>query len=732
LALVLPWLAPAVAVAQTDSSLSPSKTVAAPAARWHAAIAARSALKDSLPSAGDLLAAVDAELTLGRPDRARTLLQRYQGNDPQFAVRHLAADAASAYASGGFQRAGELYAEAASRSDGRSGAILLARAADAYGHAGNATAAAAAYQRAREGLREISGWLALREAQVTRDTAVAFKLLEQVPPAGRRLVPRVRGEFFALAGDTARAVVVMAGASFDGRAAGLALAAGDSANARQLTYRALRSGDTAISNAGVLLASGPVPPRTPEEFVLLARATRRQSAARAAGFVASAVTLGDSTPRTLLLWGDLLAEAGLHDRAYDVYRRVPKTAGPEAAQAEFSAARTLIRLGRPVGAFAALTAFVNDHPTHVSLPLASFLRADLSPEAGHRELADSLYRVVLARWPEHDYASQARVRLAGRAIIRGDTARALELYRGEVESRGVQQLVARYLLGELAWRKGDTAAAHASWTALARVDSLGYYGSLARGRLGLGLPKIDPPVASRPPAAALTRAMDELDALDEVGFASEAATLVTSLVVDAGEGEAALDLAEALAARGRTTQAIALGWRASRTRTLNDARVLRAIYPWPLRDVLTAEAAEFDLDPYLVAALVRQESSFDIGARSRAGARGLMQVMPGTARQAARRMGLEWSDHLLHVPDANMHVGAAHLSLLLRHYKGDLVLTLAAYNAGRTPVELWRRFPEARDPALFVERIPYAETRGYVRSVLRNLSMYRVLYPPTS
>ena len=728
---MLSWLAPGWVAAQTQSATPHVKPTPPPDARWHAAIAAR-ALKDSQPSAGELLKAVDAELTLGHPDRARILLQRYRGDDPALALRRLAIEAASAFASGAFQRAGELYLEAASGSGGREAGIMSARAGDAFTRAGNAPAAGAAYRAARGGLAEIAGWLALREAQVTGDTAVAFKLLEQAPPAGRRLVPRVRGEFFALVGDTARAVVVMAAAGYDGRAAGLALASGDTANARQLTYRALRAGDTTVANAGVALATGPVPPRAPEEFVLLARATRRQSAARAAGLAARAVTLGDSAPRTLLLWGDLLAEAGLHDRAYDVYRRVRKGGGAESAQAEFSAARTLVRLGRPVAAFAALTAFVNDHPAHVSLPLASFLRADLSPEAGHREQADSLYRAVIARWPEHDYASQARVRLAARAIIRGDTARAVELYRAEVEAGGVQQLVARYLLGEIAFRRGDSATAHASWAALARVDSLGYYGSLARGRLGLGLPSIDAPAASRPPSAAMVRAMEELDALDQVGFTSEATTLVTSLVVDAGEGDDALNLAEALAARGRVSQAINLGWRASRTRTLNDARVLRAIYPWPFRDVLTAEAAEFGLDPYLVAALIRQESNFEISARSRAGARGLMQVMPGTARQAARRMGLDWSDHMLHLPDANMHVGAAHLSALLRNYKGDLVLTLAAYNAGQTPVARWRRFPEARDPALFVERIPYAETRGYVRSVLRNLSMYRVLYPPAS
>jgi soluble lytic murein transglycosylase len=493
----------------------------------------------------------------------------------------------------------------------------------------------------------------------------------------------------------------------------------------------LRSGDTAISNTGVQLASGPLPPALPEEFVALARAVRRQSPTRSASLLSSAVAVGDRSTRTLLLWGDVLTEAGNHERALAAYGSAVASGGPDAAQARFLEGRSLIRLGRPVAAFDTLAKFVKEYPAHLSTPVAAFLMADLRHEAGRREEADSLYRVVMERWPAHEYASQARIRLAGRALLRGDTAAASDLYRAEADARGSQQSIARYLLGELASRKRDTATAQSYWSGLARSDSLGYYGSLARTRLGWKPPVIDSmPTHTR--AADVASSLEQLDLLDEVGFSAEASMLVDWLVIQAGDSDAALDLAEGLAARGRTVQSISLGWRVARVRSMNDPRVLRAIYPWPLRDVVTAEAHEFEIDPYLLAAIIRQESSFDIDARSRAGARGLMQVMPGTARQAARQLGLEWSDHLLRVPDANVHVGAAHLAILLRHYAGNPVPTLAAYNAGLTPVEIWRRFPEAKDPALFVERIPYAETRGYVRSVLRNWTIYRALYPPTS
>jgi soluble lytic murein transglycosylase len=105
-----------------------------------------------------------------------------------------------------------------------------------------------------------------------------------------------------------------------------------------------------------------------------------------------------------------------------------------------------------------------------------------------------------------------------------------------------------------------------------------------------------------------------------------------------------------------------------------------------------------------------------------------MQLMPGTARDIARRSGVEWERKWDQVADANLHLGTTHLSGLLNRY-GSEGPALAAYNAGGRPVAQWLRYPEADDPYRFVERIPYVETRGYVRLVLRNQALYRALYP---
>ena len=100
--------------------------------------------------------------------------------------------------------------------------------------------------------------------------------------------------------------------------------------------------------------------------------------------------------------------------------------------------------------------------------------------------------------------------------------------------------------------------------------------------------------------------------------------------------------------------------------------------------------------------------------------------------EVARKLGVEWDAGLLVVPDANLHLGTTHLASLLERYEGDVIPALAAYNAGATPVRRWLRYPEAKDPVRFVERIPYAETRGYLRTVIRNRSLYRALYPPVT
>jgi soluble lytic murein transglycosylase len=137
------------------------------------------------------------------------------------------------------------------------------------------------------------------------------------------------------------------------------------------------------------------------------------------------------------------------------------------------------------------------------------------------------------------------------------------------------------------------------------------------------------------------------------------------------------------------------------------------------------------VEPALAAALVKQESNFTADAVSPAGARGLMQVMPEvgrslwSSRDAAARGA--WSAERLFDPEVNLALGMRHLRAALRTWPHP-AYALAAYNAGGSRVRRWRAAAGGDDPELFVERIPFEETRDYVRIVLRGRDLYRVLY----
>ncbi len=155
----------------------------------------------------------------------------------------------------------------------------------------------------------------------------------------------------------------------------------------------------------------------------------------------------------------------------------------------------------------------------------------------------------------------------------------------------------------------------------------------------------------------------------------------------------------------------------------------RLAFPMPYRTTLESVSRERDLDPYMVAALIRQESEFNPKAISRAKAYGLTQVLPATGREISRKLGMKaFSTRMLLQPDTNLQLGAYYLRSMLDQFGGKWAETLAAYNAGKSRVLNWRTFSEFEEPAEFVESIPFNETRNYVQIVMRNADLYRRLY----
>ena len=133
----------------------------------------------------------------------------------------------------------------------------------------------------------------------------------------------------------------------------------------------------------------------------------------------------------------------------------------------------------------------------------------------------------------------------------------------------------------------------------------------------------------------------------------------------------------------------------------------------------------------LLLSVARQESNFAPGAKSSAGARGLMQLMPATARAVSRSIKTRFSrSRLTSDPDYNIHLGRAYLAGLIDQYGGSYVLAIAGYNAGPGSVQRWirtlgdPRFDDV-DVVDWIEQIPFSETRNYVQRVLENLQVYR-------
>ncbi|NDY95829.1 transglycosylase SLT domain-containing protein [Wenzhouxiangella limi] len=170
------------------------------------------------------------------------------------------------------------------------------------------------------------------------------------------------------------------------------------------------------------------------------------------------------------------------------------------------------------------------------------------------------------------------------------------------------------------------------------------------------------------------------------------------------------------------------GWHDRAIAALGASGLMRA-YPWrfPLIEIgrVSEHAARREVDPALVYGLMRAESAMQPDALSPAGARGLLQLMPGTAQAVARRHGLPFNGAAdLMDPAINIPLGIAHLGELQRRYEGDWIRVAAAYNAGANAVARWLEERPDSDPDVWLETLPFFETRDYVPRVLAFATIY--------
>ena len=177
-----------------------------------------------------------------------------------------------------------------------------------------------------------------------------------------------------------------------------------------------------------------------------------------------------------------------------------------------------------------------------------------------------------------------------------------------------------------------------------------------------------------------------------------------------------------------STMRQAFPFHVSATGDLLPKAVWQIIYPLKYWDLVKRYSEEKSLDPYLVVALIRQESTFNAGIRSPAGARGLMQIMPATGRTIAREQRRRYQHSDLYNPEVNIQFGTHYFKKVLGQFGGRVDYALASYNAGPHRVRSWTRSGSNADPEEFIEEIPFTETRNYVKLVLKNEMLYRRIY----
>ncbi len=157
--------------------------------------------------------------------------------------------------------------------------------------------------------------------------------------------------------------------------------------------------------------------------------------------------------------------------------------------------------------------------------------------------------------------------------------------------------------------------------------------------------------------------------------------------------------------------------------------VQRLSYPMPYKSIVQQEATKYGVDPLLVTAVIREESKFMPNSESRAGAKGVMQLMPDTALWVAQQMGLKnFQSEYLYQPEVNIMLGSWYIANLSKQFGGNPILVLAAYNGGRGRVQDWIKQGYLTGTGQ-IDQIPIMETKDYVKKVLQSYAKYKQLYP---
>jgi soluble lytic murein transglycosylase len=612
-------------------------------------------------------------------------------------------------------------------------AVLLARALERNNFFDSA---AAAYGDAAVVLRPIGDWLRLRIAGNQGDSAKRAATFATVTLSVAR--PRIawteaqtRERYADALGAATRYAAL--GATVIALRLRLSVAPDtdtrDVVKGELLAFIRAHNGSADAKSAVEVLDKGFTSFAPAEELVIARSAAVNGPPARAVlGFERAFSQPALATAGDHVSYAQVLARSG---RTRDALAQLATIEGPLAAQAGYQRARILLTSGNGDVTRAALRDVVDRFPNDTAAASSSlYLLADLVTDEGNDEQARSLYRQLSHKYPTSTHTADARFQAAMIAFVQGNANAAAPEFDSLASRmpRSDEASAARYWSGRAWAAAGNRAMAQQRWRESMAQQPASYYSVAAARRLDRAPWTPSAQADSFPRVPAVDSAMARIALLDRVGMDVEARFEYDALQDAAGASPSRLlATAHAFLEHDQSSRAIRL---AQRLVDLGhgDARAYRLLFPVLDRDELTRDSKANGLDPTLVAAVIRQESNFNPRAVSTAGARGLMQVLPSVGAEVSRSLRFPtWNPALLFEADANLQLGTAHLAAFIKQYDG-LPRVLAAYNAGGSRVSRWSARAGGDDPEVFTERIPFVETRDYVRLVQRNQAIYKVLY----
>lgn len=418
---------------------------------------------------------------------------------------------------------------------------------------------------------------------------------------------------------------------------------------------------------------------------------------------------------------------------------------PQAPEAALALQR-LAQLSQPETAISYLDQLINKFPEQAGYALVK--KAELLDKLNRQGEATKIRQTLLSKYAKSDATAEYRWLIAQKAAERGDALKAWTWAQPIVVNNPESPLApkAGFWVGKWAQQLGRLEEAETAFEYVVTRHPQSYYAWRSAVQLGWNvgnfntirqtLPQVAKPTTrSLPPAGSAM-----FQELYRLGQDREAITLFQAEMSDRAELDVNESFTDALLklVQGKNLVGINQVWDLKKKEELESQeqwQKLRetpeywhALFPFPFYQTIMDWSQKRQLNPLLVTSLIRQESRFEPEIASPVGAKGLMQVMPATGEWVANKIQLK--NYSLSNPNDNVNLGTWYLNHTHDTYSNNSLLAVASYNAGPGNVSKWVKRYQTSDPDVFVEKIPFKETKGYVESVFGNYWNYLRIYNP--